>query len=195
MTARPFSYVISLHMDVLFIHGPAASGKHTIGTLLSTLLDLPLFHNHLVVDAVRALFDFGTEPFIQLREEMWLAAFTVAANASRSFIFTFNPEATVDASLIPRLQDRIQAGGGRILYVELTCSDEAVLERINNPGRAQFGKLLDGDVYLSSKAQGGFEFPALPEPIVVVDTETLAPIESARVIAQAYQAVGPVAGD
>lgn len=176
-------------MDVLFIHGPAASGKHTIGMLLATLIDMPLFHNHLVVDAVQALFDFGTEPFIQLREEMWLAAFSVAATASRSFIFTFNPEVTVDVSLISRLQERVQANGGRILFVELICSDAAVLERINEPSRAQFGKLLDGDVYLSSKAQGGFDFPTLPDPIVVVDTEALAPIESARLIASAYQDV------
>ena len=94
-------------MDVLFLHGPAAAGKHTIGTLLSTLVDMPLFHNHLVVDAVSALFDFGTEPFIQLREEMWLSAFKIAADASRSFIFTFNPESTVEPELIKLLSQEL----------------------------------------------------------------------------------------
>ena len=140
-------------MDVLFVHGPAAAGKHTIGTLLSTLVDMPLFHNHLVVDAVSALFDFGTEPFIQLREAMWLAAFEVAADASRSFIFTFNPEATVEADLIERLDAIVTARGGRVLYVELTCSDEAVAARINSPSRAQFGKLLDADAYVTLKSR------------------------------------------
>lgn len=176
-------------MDVLFLHGPAAAGKHTIGTLLSALIDMPLFHNHLVVDAVKALFDFGTEPFIELREEMWLAAFRVAANASCSFIFTFNPEATVDTSLIQRLQDTVAVSGGRVLFVELTCSESTVIARINSPGRAQFGKLLDPELYQSLKAQGHFDFPALPEPIIVVDTEVQAPIESAHLIAAAYRSV------
>lgn len=173
-------------MDVLFLHGPAAAGKHTIGTLLSTLVDMPLFHNHLVVDAVSALFDFGTEPFIQLREEMWLSTFKIAADASRSFIFTFSPEATVEADLIDRLDELVRQRGGRIWYVELTCSDQTVMARINSPSRAQFGKLLDPELYLTLKKQGQFDFPRLPEPLITIDTEAQAPIESARLIAQAF---------
>ena len=176
-------------MDVLFLHGPAAAGKHTIGTLLSTLVDMPLFHNHLVVDAVSALFDFGTEPFIQLREEMWLSAFKIAADASRSFIFTFNPESTVEPELINRLESVVQQRGGRVLYVALTCSDETVLARINDPSRAQFGKLLDPDTFIALKKQGQFDFPPLPEPMITVDTEAQSPIESARMIAEAYTSI------
>jgi hypothetical protein len=174
-------------VDVLFLHGPAAAGKYTVGQLLSTMVDMPLFHNHLVVDAVKALFEFGTEPFIQLREEMWLAAFRVAANASQSFIFTFNPEATVDTTLIQRLQTTVTEAGGQILFVSLLCSDETVLKRLNSPSRAQFGKLLDAGVYKSLKAEGHFDYPELPAPLLEVDTETNSPIESAHLIAQAYR--------
>ncbi len=38
-----------------------------------------LFHNHLTVDLVAALFDFGSEPFVRLRESIWLDAFREAA--------------------------------------------------------------------------------------------------------------------
>ena len=55
-----------------------------------------------------------------------------------------------------------------------------------SPDRAQFGKLLDPQMYKNIKAQGGFDFPPLPAALVSVDTETQAPIESARLIAQAY---------
>ncbi len=174
-------------MDVLFLHGPAASGKYTIGSLLSTMLDLPLFHNHLIVDAVKVLFEFGSAPFIALREAMWLSAFEAAAAAQRSFIFTFNPEATVDPDLIQRLVDVITSEDGRVLFVELACSDKAILERINSPGRAQFGKLLDPQLYTACKLSGAFEFPALPQPIIVVHTQAQAPIESAHNIAAAYR--------
>ncbi len=174
-------------MDVLFLHGPAAAGKHTIGTLLSTLIDLPLFHNHLVVDAVATLFEFGSKGFVELRERIWLDAFSLAAETSRSFIFTFNPEASVDPALIQRLQDVVTSHHGRVLFVELECSEAAVIERLNSPSRAQFGKLSDVELYRSLKNQGSFDFPVLPEAIIVVDTEAQAPIESAHLIADAYR--------
>ena|GEM_PF-3377967 len=48
-------------MRVVFIHGPAASGKHTIGSLLSAATGLLLFHNHFAVNLVKTLFEFGRE--------------------------------------------------------------------------------------------------------------------------------------
>src|SRR5262245_61805419 len=55
-------------MDLIFLHGPAASGKLTVARELVTLTGFRLFHNHLVVDALTAVFGFGTAPFIRLRE-------------------------------------------------------------------------------------------------------------------------------
>src|ERR1700751_4193719 len=49
-------------MRLLFLYGPAASGKLTIARELATLTGFALFHNHLVVDAVAAAFPFGSEP-------------------------------------------------------------------------------------------------------------------------------------
>ena len=48
-----------------------------------------------------------------------------------------------------------------------------MLERISDPGRAQFGKMLDPELFKSVKAAGGFDFPPLPTPLAVVDTEAL----------------------
>jgi hypothetical protein len=51
-------------VQVVFICGPAASGKHTIGARLSRRLSLPLFHNHLTVDLAKMLFEFGTVGYV-----------------------------------------------------------------------------------------------------------------------------------
>ncbi len=53
-------------MIAVFIHGPAAAGKYTIGSHLSERIGLPFFYNHLTVDLVRTLFEFGTKEFIHL---------------------------------------------------------------------------------------------------------------------------------
>ena len=67
-------------MDLVFMHGPVAAGKLTVARELSHLTGFRLFHNHLTVDAVAAVFDFGSEPFILLREQIWLAIFREAAH-------------------------------------------------------------------------------------------------------------------
>ena len=66
-------------MHVVFIHGPAASGKHTVGSRLSEITGLPLFHNHLAVDAAKSLFGFGTSLFNNVRAAIWRTAFEEAA--------------------------------------------------------------------------------------------------------------------
>lgn len=51
-------------MELIFIYGPAVVGKLTIGRELAKLTGFRLFHNHLTVDAIMAVFDFGRESFI-----------------------------------------------------------------------------------------------------------------------------------
>jgi len=80
-------------MRLLFIYGPPASGKLTIARLITERTGLPLFHNHLIVDAVA--FPFGSKEFIRLRERFWLETISTAAEAGQSLIFTFAPEPTV----------------------------------------------------------------------------------------------------
>ena len=169
-------------MKVVFLFGPPAAGKHTIGSLLSKETGLPLFHNHLTVDLATSLFEFGTPGFVQLREQVWLASFSAAADAGRSFIFTFSPESTVDPALIGKLEKAVTQRGGAVVYIELLCSEEVVLERIDDESRRQFGKLVDKTLYTQLKAEGSFAFPPLPAPTFQVDTETLTPEESARAI-------------
>jgi hypothetical protein len=175
-------------MYVAFIHGPAAAGKHAIGTHLSAATGLPLFHNHLAVDAAKALFDFGTASFRNMRATIWRSAFTEAAAAGRSFIFTFHPEASVAPALIGDLVQIIESAGGRVFFVELICSRQTILERIANSSRAQFGKLTDPELYKKIEAQGGFEFPPLPAALMTIDTDRTSARDAARQIVEAIEA-------
>ncbi len=171
-------------MQVIFIHGPAAAGKYTIGSLLSRKLGVPLFHNHLTVDLVSTLFEFGTPEFIKLREEIWLQSFQQAAKADQSFIFTFHPEATVADNTVQRLQACIEENGGQVQYIQLTCSDTEVLQRIANKSRQEFGKLSDPELYKHLRDEGAFEFPPLPTASLRLDTDLISAEEAADQIAQ-----------
>lgn len=69
-------------MNLVFLHGTAASGKPTTARALESLVGYPVFHNHLVVDTLTTVFPFGSEPFVRLREEIWLQVFTAAARTA-----------------------------------------------------------------------------------------------------------------
>lgn len=170
-------------MRVIFIHGPPASGKHTIGKLLAGRTGLPLFHNHLAVDLALTMFPFGSPGFVRLRAQLWRVAFEEAVAAQRSFIFTFNPEATVDPQLIEELRAIVERGGGRMLFVELSCPRETILERLGNESRGVFGKLTDRALYEQIERQRGFDFPPLPAPVLCLDTATLSAEQAAERIA------------
>src|SRR5580658_9529338 len=107
-------------MKLVFLYGAAASGKLTIGREIAALTGFALFHNHLVVDAVAAVFPFGSEQFIKLRQQFWLAMFHEAAEAGRSLIFTFTPEATVASDFPDQVRQTVEAAGGELIFVRLT---------------------------------------------------------------------------
>ena len=174
-------------MIVVFMHGPAAAGKYTIGRELSERIGLPLFHNHLTVDLVRALFEFGSEDFVNLRAEIWQITFAQAATADKSFIFTFHPEATVAPETISEMVDIIETAGGRVAFVELQCSHAALLQRMGNESRRAFGKLVDAELYDRIAHDGGFDFPALPKSIITIDTEQTEPADAAKRIQEALR--------
>lgn len=172
-------------MRVVFLHGPAASGKHTIGTLVAHQLGIPLFHNHLAVDAALCLFAFGTAGFQRIRAGLWQLCFDEAAAAGQSFVFTFHPEASVDPGLVQRLVASVEAHGGTVAFVELACSVDATLARLGEPSRKAFKKLADPALYRSIEQSGGFSFPPLPAPVVSVDTELHSPQQAADIIVAA----------
>lgn len=166
-------------MRLVFIHGPAASGKLTIARELAALTGLPLFHNHLVVDALLAVFPFGSEAFVDLRERMWLDVFRAAAAERRSLIFTFHPEASVAADFPERVVALVEAAGGRVDFVALTCAPEAVEARIAAPSRQASGKLSSLALLRELQAQGAFAYPPLPPAAVEIDTGATPPAEAA----------------
>ena len=168
-------------MLLIFIHGAPAVGKLTVARELSALTGFPLFHNHLTVDLVSSLFAFGTPSFVSLREQIWLAAFAEAARNDLSLIFTFNPERTVNEDFIQKTIDVVAAAGGRVVFVELTCSEDELERRMEEPSRKEFGKLASLERYRTLKSAGAFEFPKLTSDISI-DTTNQSPAVTAKQI-------------
>jgi chloramphenicol 3-O-phosphotransferase len=171
------------NMKLIFLYGAPAVGKLTVARKLADLTAFRLFHNHLTVDLVSSLFQFGSEPFILLRERIWLAAFAEAARQNLSLIFTFNPERTVRERFVQDTIDVVEGASGKVVFVELTCAEEELERRMEDSSRKEFGKLASLDLYRSLKDRGAFQFPTLPSGISV-DTTNRSPAESAQLISK-----------
>jgi shikimate kinase len=154
-------------MDLIFLHGPVAAGKLTVARALAERTGYALFHNHLVVDAVGAVFSFGTPEFRRMREAMWLQMFEAAAQAGRSLIFTFAPEGTVSTGFPDETRSAVAAHGGRVRFIALTISQAEQDRRVDDASRAAFGKLRDPTLLRTLRMQGAFDYPALPAELSV----------------------------
>jgi hypothetical protein len=141
-------------VDLIFLHGGAASGKLTTARELASRTGYPVFHNHLVVDLLTTVFTFGSEPFVRLREQMWMSVFADAARADTSLIFTFAPERTVPTGFPERVRKTVIDAGGRVCFVHLLVSEAEQERRVDSASRREFHKLTDIKVLRRSRSTG-----------------------------------------
>ena len=174
-------------MRLLFIYGPVASGKLTIARLVSERTGLALFHNHLIVDAVAAVFPFGSKEFIRLRERFWLETVSAAAEAGQSLIFTFAPEPTVAGDFPERVSRLVEAAGGEVIYVALDVEPEEQERRLVDPTRASFGKLRSPEILRDLRAPMAACMQAMPSPAIRIDTGTTTPAQAADAIIETME--------
>lgn len=178
-------------MRLIFIYGMPATGKLTVARELAAITGYPLFHNHLAVDLLLSVFEFGSPAFVELREQIWLSVFEQAAqNQLPGLIFTFAPEATVRPSFIAATRQTLARTGGQVEFVELTCPIPELRRRVAEPSRLQYKKLASVSLFDQIHAEGGFHGFAMPGPRIAIDTSSCIPARAALEIARALDLSG-----
>lgn len=170
-------------MKLVFIFGPPASGKLTVARELGAITGYPVFHNHLVVDMLTPVFEFGSPSFVELREEIWLKVLTKAAEEDlEGVIFTFAPERTVRREFIGDLSRALGTNTSETIFVRLECPDEELERRMENESRANYGKLRSVVEYRRLRESGAFDYPCIPDTHLTIDTSKMDPTQPAEKI-------------
>lgn len=170
-------------MRLVFLYGLPATGKLTVAQELVALTGYKLFHNHLAVDLLLSVFEFGSPGFVELRERIWLGVFEEACRSGMpGMIFTFAPERTVRASFIPEVQRVVQANGGLVEFIELVCPLDELKARLDRPSRLQYQKLTSAALFEELHGHGVFDSSHMPQPKLRIDTSLHTPATAASMI-------------
>lgn len=117
---------------LVFVVGPPAVGKMTVGHELALRTGLRLFHNHHTIDLALRFFPYGTPPFHRLVGEFRRRIFEeVAASDLPGLIFTYvwAFDHASDDAMVEEYASIFRRHGGRVVYVELEATQAERLRR------------------------------------------------------------------
>ena len=173
-------------MRLVFIYGPPASGKLTVAKELAKLTGFRLFHNHISIEFVQSLFEFGSRPFERLTDKYRTEMIEEAAKEGVDTIFTFVYGKTTDDPFVRSILRRVRAHGGKVCFVRLRCERDELERRVTSKARKSLGKIATKRLLneLFKKFDVDSEVPF--QTSLTIDTATQSPREAAKTIAQHY---------
>jgi hypothetical protein len=123
---------------LLFVVGPMAVGKMSVGKAIAERTGLRLFHNHIAIELALRYFDYGTPAFRRVDGEIRrLVIEEVAGSDLPGLIFTFvwafdvpEEQAFIDECARP-----FRNRGARVLFVELEAAQAERLKRTEGASR------------------------------------------------------------
>ncbi|MCG6499733.1 AAA family ATPase [Kitasatospora sp. A2-31] len=177
---------------LLFVIGPAAVGKMTVGGAIAERTGFKLFHNHLTIEPLLRLFPYESPQFQRLNHdfrEQILAEAAASDLAGLVFTFVWDFDDPADAALVDHYAAPFRARGARVLFLELTADQSVRRER--NAGESRLAEKaskrdlewsdanlvgMDGTMRLNSVD----DFAHLPGVHLLIDNTHLEPDEVAR---------------
>jgi hypothetical protein len=175
-------------VHVVFLYGPPGVGKFTVGCALAERTGFKLLHNHITVNVVSALFQRETEVWVRLLRNIRRELMHEAALANVSVILT--------AAYVPTEEhlegwryylEPARTAGASIVYVQLTCTPDELLRRVQSPSRRALDKLVD-PVRLSQLMERQDMFGTAPlQPHLTVDVTNTHPQTAADTIVRQFQ--------
>ena len=181
--------------------GPPAVGKMTVGKALSAQTGFPLFHNHIPIEAVLPVFEFGSPEFDRLVSGFRRAILEeVARSELPGLVYTimFDFADPRELQLLELLKSQFAPPEWRLVVAELEATLEVRLERNASPNRlaakpskrdvaASQARLLAAEEKHQLNSSGDFPYAEH----VKINNTTLTPAEAAARIAERFDLVGP----
>ncbi|MDQ4120351.1 MAG: AAA family ATPase [Acidobacteriota bacterium] len=174
-------------MKLIFIYGPPAAGKLTVAQELAALTGYKVFHNHLSIDCIEPIFEFGSPSFWHLVELIRIETITEAARANVNLIYTFCYAKDQDDSHVEKILKAVEENGGEVCFVLLVCERKELESRVLEESRKKFGKA--NNLEILNKLLDNYELfqPVNARKSLIIDNTNLSPQEAAREIVSYFK--------
>ena len=176
-------------MRLVFIYGPPGVGKLTVANELARLTAYKVFHNHLSINCVRPVFDFGTPSMPKLVTQIRLAVLEEAARKDINVIFTFVYAHPEDAQFVENTCNLIERFNGSVSLVRLTCDVNVLAQRVESIERGSLGKLTTVELMHQLMERHDLLSAAPGRGGLTIDNTTLAPDEAAQRIVDYFRLI------
>lgn len=119
-------------MHLICVTGPPAVGKMTVGRAVCDLTGFRLFHNHMSIEPLLGVYDFGTPSFQRInsmiRREV-IAESVVAGLPGLVFTFAIDLDDPRELELLQELVEPVERAGAPVDVVELCAPQHVRLAR------------------------------------------------------------------
>ena len=178
-------------MKLIAIYGPPGVGKLAVAKELSKVTGYRVFHNHLTVDMVGAVFEHGSPVYKRLvrkyRTEL-LAEAAKSGVAGVIFTFIYRNENEVNNVLV-NTEAKLRRLGVTTHFVRLYCDRRTLYGRLVIGSRRKFDKIVSVKA-LEDEYLGYDMFAQLPfAKSLSIDNTTLSPRKVALTIAKNYHLI------
>ena len=174
-------------MKLVFIYGPPASGKLTVARALARLTGFKLFHNHVSIQFVTSILDFGSKAANRLVDRYRWEMMEAAAREGVDTIFTFVYGRPDDDEFVKDIVRKVKRHKGRVFFVRLHCKREELVKRISKPERRIMGKLTEEKILDDLFRVHDLDSEVPLQSTLSIDTGKNSPGKAARMIVQHYK--------
>lgn len=169
-------------MKLLFIYGSPAVGKLTVAHAIAALTGLRVFHNHLSIDAIMPVFDFGTKPFAKLIEMIRVETVAEAARENVDLIYTFCYAKDSDEPHVEKISRAVEENGGEVCFVLLKADREELNKRVIEESRRAAGKAKTVEMMDFFHETYDLTSPVPDRKSLIIDNTNLSAEQAARQI-------------
>ena len=127
-------------MKLVFIYGSPAAGKLTVANEIARKTDFKVFHNHLSIDCIEPIFDYGTPSFGKLIDLIRVETVREAARVGLNLIYTFCYAKGSDDAHVEKITRAAEENGGEVCFVLLKADREELDKRVVEESRRRMGK-------------------------------------------------------
>ncbi len=119
----------------IFLVGPPAVGKLTIGRLLSQWTGFPFYDNSRSIDTASLLFPYGAEEFREYRDEMRLSFYLRAKSSGIGGLISSCCLARNSWPYLNHIEAHLSDSGWTTKYILLTADEAIILSRVESLDR------------------------------------------------------------